>query len=102
MVYMSCRMGSCCAAACQPCGLAVQAAPGQPWDQWAYNAWLAEQCGPDVAPPEKWRTELLGSACQGILSRPDTFRDVWPDSDLPLYAAADMACLAMLKQKLGE
>ncbi len=77
----------------------VQAAPGQPWDQWTYNAWLAKACGPDVAPPETWRTQLLGSACLGILSRPDTFRDVWPDSDLPLYAAADKACLAMLKPK---
>ena len=71
---------------------------GAPYDQVAYNAFLARASGPNILPTEEWRLQLSDATSGAILAQPDTFRDVWPDEDLPLYAAADAACEGMLQK----
>ena len=73
-----------------------------PYGQLAYNTFLAKASGPDVAPPEEWRFQLSNATGRSILAHPDTFRDVWPPEDLPLYAQAEKACAQMLHKHRKE
>ena len=77
-------------------------AQGMPYGQLAYNTFLAKASGPDVAPPEEWRFQLNNATGRSILAQPDTFRDVWPPEDLPLYAQAETACAQMLQKHRKE
>ena len=77
-------------------------AQGMPYGQLAYNTFLAKASGPDVAPPEEWRIQLNNATGRSILAQPDSFRDVWPAEDLPLYAQAEQACAQMLQKHRKE
>ena len=73
-----------------------------PYGQLAYNTFLAKASGLDVAPPEEWRIQLNNATGRSILAQPDSFRDVWPAEDLPLYAQAEQACAQMLQKHRKE
>ena len=48
--------------------------------QWAYNDWLAEQCGPDVEESQPWRVDLWAVARRVKLEHPsNVYRDMWDD-----------------------
>ena len=57
--------------------------------QWEYNDWLAEQCGPDVAPTPPWRLRLY-NAGHDLRQKysPDAYRDHW-DNEQSLLDAHD-------------
>ncbi|KAK9908844.1 hypothetical protein WJX75_003644 [Coccomyxa subellipsoidea] len=59
--------------------------------QWEYNDWLAAACGPDVTPLPQWRPKMYKVAGDTKRACPETYRDVWPESELVAEAAAE-AC----------
>ena len=48
-------------------------------DQWGYNDWLCEQCGPDVAKLPGWRSHMHKIGQGNIKANPESYRDSWPE-----------------------
>ena len=46
----------------------------QNMEQFAYNDWLVEACGPDVAPLPAWRKAMYQATGAGKRARPDDYR----------------------------
>ncbi|WIA31017.1 hypothetical protein OEZ86_001056 [Tetradesmus obliquus] len=65
--------------------------------QWAYNDWLAEAAGADVAKLPAWRAAMYASTGVNKRAHPDDYRDRWDDAS---SAAAAEAELAVLTQQL--
>lgn len=68
-----------------------------PINQWAYNAQLAQLCGPDVPRQPAWLQDLYAAITVHILGRPDSFRDEWGPKELAVYDLADKHCNQMLQ-----
>lgn len=49
-------------------------------EQWAFNAWLAEQIGPREPQLPGWRAEMHKAGQINIRERPDAYRDTWRDA----------------------
>ncbi|DBA84429.1 TPA: hypothetical protein ACH3X1_006062 [Trebouxia sp. C0004] len=84
------------------CGVPVRYTHNQadimPVNQWAYNAKLAEICGPDVPKQPDWLQALYAATSVHILGRPDSFRDEWGPQEIAVYDIADKFCTQMLQE----
>ena len=69
-----------------------------PVNQWAYNAKLAEICGPDVPKQPDWLQALYAATSVHILGRPDSFRDEWGTQEIAVYDTADKFCTQMIQE----
>ncbi len=69
-----------------------------PVNQWAYNAKLAEICGPDVPKQPDWLQALYAATSVHILGRPDSFRDEWGPQEIAVYDIADKFCTQMMQE----
>ncbi|KAF6256908.1 hypothetical protein COO60DRAFT_1702105 [Scenedesmus sp. NREL 46B-D3] len=68
--------------------------------QWAFNDWLADAAGPDVAKLPAWRPAMYASTGANKRAHPDGYRDRWEDADSAAEAEAELAALtARLKAK---
>lgn len=57
-------------------------------DQWAYDDWLARQCGLEASPAEPWRRRLAPLMRERIFHAADVFRDEFSEEELHLVAQA--------------
>ncbi|DBA97633.1 TPA: Flavin-containing monooxygenase FMO GS-OX5 [Trebouxia sp. C0006] len=84
------------------CGVPVRYTHNQtdimPVNQWAYNAKLAEICGPDVPKQPDWLQALYAVTSVHILGRPDSFRDEWGPQEIAVYDTADKFCTQMIQE----
>lgn len=84
------------------CGVPVRYTHNQtdtmPVNQWAYNAKLAEICGPDVPKQPDWLQALYAATSVHILGRPDSFRDEWGPQEVAVYDIADQFCTQMIPE----